>query len=71
MSDIKRRTLLTGLAAFGAGACTEMGKTDAAASLFDIAEDWHREAHRTLAGRQRLAPEYAPEDRSPDVKGNG
>lgn len=71
MSDIKRRTLLAGFAAFGAGACTEIGQTDTAGDLFDTAEDWHRLAHRALAGRQRLAPEYAPEDRSPDVKGNG
>lgn len=71
MTDIQRRSLLAGAAALGAGACTEMGKTDAAGSLFDTAEDWHRIAHRALAGRQRLAPEYAPKDRSPDVKGNG
>ena len=71
MTEIKRRTLLAGVAAIGAGACTEMGRTDVAGDLFDTAEDWHRIAHRALAGRQRLAPEYAPEDRSPDVKGNG
>ncbi len=71
MTDIKRRTLLAGVAALGAGACTKIGESETGTSLFDTAEDWHRMAHRALAGRQRLAPEYAPEDRSPDVKGNG
>ncbi|MEL7190335.1 MAG: molybdopterin-dependent oxidoreductase [Pseudomonadota bacterium] len=71
MPDIPRRGLLAGLAAMGTGACTELGKTDAAGAVFDTAEDWHRAAHRALAGRQNLAREYAPEDRSPDVKGNG
>ena len=71
MTEIKRRTVIAGVAALGVGACSEIGRTDAGASLLDTAEDWHRIAHRTLAGRQRLAPEYAPEDRSPDVKGNG
>jgi len=71
MTEIKRRSVLAGVAALGAGACAEIGRTDAGTSLLDTAEDWHRTAHRALAGRQRLAPEYASEDRSPDVKGNG
>jgi len=71
MPEIKRRTLLAGLAAMPAAACSELADTDTANSLFDTAEDWHRAAHRTLANRQALAPEYAPEDRSPDIRGNG
>ncbi|MEM9500398.1 MAG: molybdopterin-dependent oxidoreductase [Pseudomonadota bacterium] len=66
-----RRNLLAGIAALGAGACSKVAGSETGASLLDTAEDWHRAAHRALAGRQRLAPEYAPEDRSPDVKGNG
>jgi DMSO/TMAO reductase YedYZ molybdopterin-dependent catalytic subunit len=67
--------LLAGIAALGAGACAQFSRSvsgsDSAQSLFDMAEDWHRAAHRALAGRERLAPEYAPEDRSPTFKGNG
>jgi DMSO/TMAO reductase YedYZ molybdopterin-dependent catalytic subunit len=71
MPDVDRRHLLAGLTALGAGACSDLGKTDAAQSLFDTAEDWHRAAHRALAGRQSLAPEYAPNQKSPDIRGNG
>ncbi|MFL0356273.1 molybdopterin-dependent oxidoreductase [Erythrobacter sp. GH1-10] len=71
MADIKRRSLLAGIAALGAGACSKIASSDTGQSLFDAAEDWHRAAHRALAGRQKLAPEYAPEDRSPTFKGNG
>lgn len=71
MTDIPRRGLLAGLAALGTSACSDLGKSDAAGAVFDAAEDWHRKAHRTLAGRQNLAREYALSDRSPDVKGNG
>ncbi|MGY6551667.1 MAG: molybdopterin-dependent oxidoreductase [Erythrobacter sp.] len=71
MSEIDRRHLLAGLAALGTGACSDLGKTDTAQALFDGAENWHRVAHRTLAGKQRLAPEYTPDERSPDIRGNG
>ena len=71
MTDIKRRTLLAGLAAAPVAACSEIHGTEAAGDLFDGVEDWHRAAHRALAGRQRLAPEYAPDERSPDIRGNG
>ena len=71
MAEIKRRTLLAGMAALPAAACTEMANTEAAGNLFDVAEDWHRSAHRALANRQALAPEYAPDERSPDIRGNG
>lgn len=71
MADIRRRSLLAGMAALGAGACSKIGDSAAGQSLFDAVEGWHRAAHRTLAGRQALAPEYAPEERSPTFKGNG
>ncbi len=71
MVDLPRRSLIAGIAALGAGACAKVAGSDTGQSLFDAAEDWHRTAHRTLAGRQALAPEYAPEDRSPGFKGNG
>lgn len=74
MNRIARRSLLAGVAALGAGACSKIdgfAASDTGESLFDRAEDWHRAAHRALGGRQRLAPEYAPQDRSPTFKGNG
>lgn len=71
MTDIKRRSLLAGLAAVPAAACTEIHGTETAGNLFDSVEDWHRAAHRTLASRQALVREYAPEDRSPTFRGNG
>ena len=71
MADTTRRALIAGMAALPAAACTELAETGPAGDLFDAAEDWHRVAHRSLARRQALAREYAPEERSPDVKGNG
>ncbi|GMN03655.1 molybdopterin-dependent oxidoreductase [Erythrobacter sp. MTPC3] len=71
MADLKRRGLLAGIAALGAGACSKIAGSDTGQSLFDTAEEWHRAAHRTLAGRQRLAPEFSREDLSPNFKGNG
>ena len=71
MADIKRRSLLAGIAALGAGACSKIAGSDTGQSLFDAAEDWHRVAHRTLAGKQGLAPEYTRAERSPTFKGNG
>lgn len=71
MTDLTRRSLLAGITALGAGACSDLGQTGPAQGVFDRAEDWHRAAHRALAGRERLAPEYAPHERSPDIRGNG
>ncbi|KPF64518.1 molybdopterin-dependent oxidoreductase [Porphyrobacter sp. AAP60] len=71
MNDIPRRSLLAGIAALGVGACAKINDSETTKALVDAAEGWHRAAHRTLAGRQGLAPEYAPEDRSPSFKGNG
>ncbi len=74
MTRIPRRSLLAGLAALGTGACSKIdgfAASEAGSDLFDAAEAFHRNAHRALAGRQRLAPEYAPGDRSPTFRGNG
>ncbi|MEE4201796.1 molybdopterin-dependent oxidoreductase [Erythrobacter sp.] len=71
MTDMKRRSLLAGLAALPAAGCTELAETGPARGLFDAVEGWHRATHRTLAARQALAREYTPEDRSPDIRGNG
>lgn len=71
MTDIKRRSLIAGIAALGVGACAKISKTETGQSLFNAAEGWHRAAHRALANRQALAPEYGPHERSPTFKGNG
>ena len=71
MVEIRRRSLLAGIAALGAGACSKMADSEAGRGIARAAEGWHRAAHRALAGKQGLAPEYAPEDRSPSFKGNG
>ncbi|MEE4338030.1 molybdopterin-dependent oxidoreductase [Erythrobacter sp.] len=71
MAEFERRHLLAGLAALGVGACSRVGESETASSIFDTAESWHREAHRALAGRQRLAPEFDRSQVSPSFRGNG
>ncbi len=69
---MKRRTFFAGFAALGASACTtEFPDSEAGESLFDRVEDWHRQAHRLLANREALAPEYTRAERSPTFRGNG
>ncbi|MBI1401979.1 MAG: molybdopterin-dependent oxidoreductase [Porphyrobacter sp.] len=71
MAEIRRRSLLAGMAALGAGACAKIPGGKDGQDLFDAAEGGHRALQRALAGKQGLAPEYAPEDRSPTFRGNG
>ncbi|GAB4479182.1 MAG: molybdopterin-binding protein [Erythrobacter tepidarius] len=71
MVEIPRRSLLAAVAALGAEACSKIAESDTGQSLFEAAQGGHRALHRALAGRQGLAPEYAPEDRSPSFRGNG
>lgn len=71
MPDIKRRSLLAGIAALGAGACAKINDSETTRRLVDTAQSWHRAAHRALANRQALAPEYTPHERSPTFRGNG
>jgi DMSO/TMAO reductase YedYZ molybdopterin-dependent catalytic subunit len=71
MAEIQRRSLLAGVLALGAGACSKIAASDTGQSLFQTAEDGHRAVHRVLAGKQGLAPEYTSAERSPTFKGNG
>lgn len=71
MVDLPRRSLLAGIAALGTAACSKTDTGTLIGNLADRAEGWHRAAHRTLASRQALAPEYSPGERSPDIRGNG
>lgn len=71
MVDLPRRSLLAGIAALGASACSKINGSQPAQTLFTAAEDGHRSLHRALAGKQGLAKEYARADRSPTFRGNG
>jgi DMSO/TMAO reductase YedYZ molybdopterin-dependent catalytic subunit len=68
---MKRRNLLAGLGAGFVAGCSKIGQSDPMQKLFGWAEGWHRGAHRAMAGKQALAPEYALADISPVFRGNG
>lgn len=68
---MKRRAALAGMAALVTGACSKVADSKAGSSLLSAAEDWHRKAHRALAGKQALAKEYTKADLSPTFRGNG
>ncbi|WP_428027718.1 molybdopterin-binding protein [Altererythrobacter sp.] len=59
------------MAGLMAAGCSKIADTKAGSSLLTAAEDWHRKAHRALAGKQALAPEYQREEISPSFRGNG
>lgn len=71
MVDLPRRSLLAGIAALGASACSKINDSEAAKDLFKAAEDGHRALHRALASKQSLAKEFRPDQRSPTFRGNG
>lgn len=71
MVDLPRRSLLAGIAALGASACSKINDSPAAKGLFKAAEDGHRALHRALASKQGLAKEFRPDQRSPTFRGNG
>ena len=68
---MKRRNIIAGMAGLFAAGCSKVADSDTGRSLFKASEGWHRQAHRILAGRQSLAPEYTRADLSPTFKGNG
>lgn len=68
---MNRRNLLAGLGALVAGGCSKIAETGPAQSLFGAAEGLHHKAHRLLADREALAPEYPREAVSPTFRGNG
>jgi DMSO/TMAO reductase YedYZ molybdopterin-dependent catalytic subunit len=71
MVDLPRRSLLAGIAALGASACAKINESETTKTLFEAAEDGHRAVHRALAGKQGLAREFRPDQRSPTFRGNG
>lgn len=68
---MQRRNLIAGMAGLLAAGCSRVADSKLGQSLFDTAEGWHRKAHRALADRQALAPEFTRGDCSPTFKGNG
>lgn len=68
---MKRRGVLAGMGALVAAGCSKVAETGAGSSLLSAAEDWHRKAHRALAGRERLAREFDRSEVSPFFRGNG
>lgn len=68
---MKRRNLIAGMAGLMAAGCSRVADSKLGQSLFDAAEGWHRQAHRALADRQALVPEFTRADLSPTFKGNG
>ncbi len=71
MVNLPRRSLLAGMIAIGASACSKINENETTKSLFKAAEDGHRAVQRALAGKQGLAPEYSRAERSPTFRGNG
>ena len=68
---MKRRNLLVGFGASLLAGCSKVGRTQPMQKLFGLADSWHREAQRTLGGREALAREFSPADISPTFRGNG
>jgi DMSO/TMAO reductase YedYZ molybdopterin-dependent catalytic subunit len=68
---MKRRNLLAGLGAGFLAGCSKVGESEPMQSLFKLAENWHRDTQRALAGKRGLAKEYDKDDISPFFRGNG
>lgn len=68
---MKRRNVLAGVGASLVAGCSKVGDSQAMQKLFEMADGWHRGAHRALGGRQALAREFSPADISPHFRGNG
>ena len=68
---MQRRNIIAGMAGLFAAGCSKVAESNVGQSLFEHAQDWHLKAHRALANRQALAPEFTRADLSPTFKGNG
>lgn len=67
---VGRRGLIAGSAALLAG-CDRVIEHPGARRILFMGEDMHRGLQRALVNRHALAPEYAPEKRSPFFRPNG
>lgn len=68
---MKRRSFLAGIAAAFTAGCSKVGDSAWFGDVVKQAGELHRAAHRGLAGRNALAPEYSKADISPYFRGNG
>ncbi len=68
---MRRRNVIAGLAGLFAAGCSKIADSSSGKALMTSAEDWHRKAHRALAGKQALAPEFPRSAISPTFRGNG
>lgn len=71
---VSRRGLIAGTAASGAvllTGCDRVVQQPAARRILFLGEDMHRSLQRALTNREALAPEFAPEQRSPFFRPNG
>lgn len=68
---MQRRGVIAAVTGLFAAGCSKLADRKAGQSLFDAAENWHLKAHRALAGKQALAPEFTRADLSPGFRGNG
>lgn len=68
---MRRRNFLVAAGAALLAGCNRFAESAAGAKLLSAAERWHRGAHRFLRDREALAPEFAPSELSPFVRGNG
>lgn len=68
---MKRRGVLTGIAALLAGGCTKLAERQPFSGLLAAADDWNRNLHDLLGRRSSLAREFATGDISPFFRGNG
>lgn len=71
---ISRRALVTGMAAGAAGllgGCDNLARDERFRRALFSAENMHEWLQRSLQGREALAREFRPEQRSPFFRGNG
>lgn len=69
--QVGRRGFVAGAAALFLSGCSKVADSEAGKALFAKAQGWHNAAHRSLADRMALAPEYARSAISPYFRGNG